>query len=265
MNEIVYVGKHSVTYRVPLHQHNTWELVYCTSQSGEFRFEDSTLPYRAGTVVIIPPMTPHSNISASGFTNIHINLTNATLNFHRPMLIQDDGNRSLLAAFSGAYFQFYEHSDNREALLTAYGYLIVAHLLSYQKGSSLSRIVQEIEGHIIRHYADSGYALDDYLHSLPYNYDYLRKLFQKELGMTPHKYLTDRRLQTAANMLRSEYNDGNVTEVAHQCGFREPLYFSRMFKKKYGISPSYYYTAQHGEKPLPTDSNSMKIMLEERE
>ena len=83
--------------------------------------------------------------------------------------------------------------------------------------------------------------------------------------MTPHKYLTDRRLQTAANMLRSEYNDGNVTEVAHQCGFREPLYFSRMFKKKYGISPSYYYTAQHRERSLPTDSNSMKIMLEERE
>ena len=125
--------------------------------------------------------------------------------------------------------------------------------------------MQEIEGHIIRHYADSGYALDDYLHSLPYNYDYLRKLFQKELGMTPHKYLTDRLLQTAANMLRSEYNDGNVTEVAHQCGFREPLYFSRMFKKKYGISPSYYYTAQHRERALPTDSNSMKIMLEERE
>ena len=84
--------------------------------------------------------------------------------------------------------------------------------------------------------------------------------------MTPHKFLTDRRLQTAASMLRSQYNDGNVTEVARQCGFREPLYFSRMFKKRYGVSPSFYYTALREPEPerMP-DPDSMKIMLDETE
>jgi len=67
-------------------------------------------------------------------------------------------------------------------------------------------------------------------------------------------------------MLRSQYNDGNVTEVAHLCGFREPLYFSRMFKKKYGLSPSFYYTARREPEPerMP-DPDSMKIMLDETE
>ena len=84
--------------------------------------------------------------------------------------------------------------------------------------------------------------------------------------MTPHKYLTDRRLQTAASMLTSQYNDGNVTEVAHLCGFREPLYFSRMFKKKYGLSPSFYYAARREADPQPApDADSMKIMLDESE
>lgn len=268
MNDIVYAGKHSVTYRVPRHEHDTWELIYCTSESGELRFDDFTLPYETGNVAVIPPYTPHSNVSQHGFTNIHINLTNATLNFRRPIVIQDDGNRSLRGIFSGIFFQFYETADQRETLLAAYGNLLAVYLLAYREATSLSKVVQEIESHIVRHYADPAYALDDYLRSLPYNYDYLRKLFQKELGMTPHKFLTDRRLQTAAGMLRSQYNDGNVTEVARLCGFREPLYFSRMFKKKYGLSPSFYYAAKRetGPSAVPTpDPNRMKIMLEEHE
>lgn len=268
MNDIVYAGKHSVTYRVPRHQHDTWELIYCTGQGGELRFDGFTLPYSKGSIAVIPPFTPHSNISQDGFTNIHVNLMNGTLNFSEPLVIQDDGNRSVLSVFSGIYFQFYENAEQRETLLSAYGNLLVAYLLAYRKTSSLSKIAQQIERHIIRHYVDPGYALDDYLKSLPYNYDYLRKLFQKELGMTPLQYLNDKRLQTAASMLRAEYNDGNVTEVARQCGFREPLYFSRMFKKKYGVSPSFYYA--EGRKSDPSDApapdpDSMKIMLEENE
>ena len=30
----------------------------------------------------------------------------------------------------------------------------------------------------------------------------------------------------------------NISEIAHLCGFREPLYFSKVFRKKYGMSPS---------------------------
>ena len=268
MNDIVYAGKHAVTFRVPRHEHDTWELIYCTGQGGELQFDDFTLPYEVGTVVVIPPHTPHANVSQIGFTNIYVNLTNATLNFHRPAVVQDDGNRSLLSVFSGVFFQYYGNAEQRETLLAAYGNLLAAYLLAYRKASSLSKIAQEIEGHIVRHYADPGYALDDYLKSLPYNYDYLRKLFQKELGMTPLQFLTDKRLQTAASMLRSEYNDGNVTEVARQCGFREPLYFSRMFKKKYGVSPSHYYAAKRAAAPQDApspDPDSMKIMLDENE
>ena len=265
MNDIVYAGKHSTTYRVPRHEHDTWELIYCTGQQGELRFDDRVLPYGVGSVAVIPPLTPHSNVSQNGFTNIHVNLANATLNFHQPVVLQDDGNRSILSVFSGIFFQFYESAEQRETLLAAYGNLLAAYLLAYREASPLSRIVQEIESHIVRHYADPAYALDDYLRSLPYNYDYLRKLFQKELGMTPHKFLNDRRLQTAASMLRSEYNDGNVTEVAHLCGFREPLYFSRMFKKKYGLSPSFYYATRRENEPKNVpDPDSMKIMLDER-
>lgn len=241
MNNIVYIGKHSITFRVPRHEHDSWEIIYCTAENGTVHFDDCEIAYKAGDVIVVPPMTPHSNASDIGFSDIHLNLADTVLNFTKPILLHDDSNCSILSVFSGAYYQYYENSVQRETLLSAYGSLIVAYIFSYRDVISLSRIVQDIENDIVRHYSDPNYTLEEYLHSLPYNYDYLRKLFQKELGMTPHKYLNDKRLQTAANMLCSEYNGGNVTEVAHLCGFREALYFSRMFRKKYGVSPSNYY------------------------
>ena len=262
VNDIVYVGKHSVTYRVPHHEHDSWELIYCTGGSGELQFADFSLPYSVGEIAIIPPFFPHTNLSSAGFTNIHINIVEATLSFHQPFVIVDDSNKSILSAFVGAFFQYYEKADQRQALLSAYGNLIATYILAYQSNSTLSDIVQKIETDITRNYADPAYALDEYLRTLPYSYDYLRKLFQKELGMTPHKYLTDKRLQTAANMLCSVYNVGNITQVAHLCGFRESLYFSRMFKKKYGVSPSYYYETQQKTNLPNPDADSMKIMLD---
>lgn len=81
----------------------------------------------------------------------------------------------------------------------------------------------------------------------------------------PHKYLNDKRLQAAADYLCSIYHEGsNITEISRQCGFREPLYFSRMFKKKYGVSPSHYVELKRTEALHQSlDPDSQKIMLDE--
>jgi AraC-like DNA-binding protein len=43
------------------------------------------------------------------------------------------------------------------------------------------------------------------------------------------------RLKRAADLL--EETDESIQEIAYSCGFREPNYFSRVFRKKYGRSP----------------------------
>ena len=92
MNDITYVGKHTVIYTVSRHAHESWEFVYCTYGSGTFLFDDCSLDYREGDIVIIPPMTPHSNASADGFQNIHINMVSPALSFVSPLVISDDSN-----------------------------------------------------------------------------------------------------------------------------------------------------------------------------
>ena len=262
MNNIIYAGKHLLTLSVNRHAHSSWELVYCTGGSGSFRFEDLELPYKKGDIVVVPPLLPHENVSRDGFTNIHINMTDTALPFKAPVIVQDDSNQFLLQTFQAAYFHFNSDSDRRRALLSPYGDLICCYLLSYYKTQPVSKVVEEIESNIIKNYPDCNYELDKYLQSFPFSYDYLRKLFKKELGVTPHKYLTDKRLQTAADMLCYGYTDShNIAEISQLCGFREPLYFSRMFKKKYGVAPSYYIESRQEQKDA-TDGDSVKIKLD---
>ena len=209
-------------------------------------------------------MTPHSNASADGFQNIHINMVSPALSFVSPLVISDDSNHFLLDAFNAVFFHFYSDRKETAPLLSVYGDLISCYLVAYRTGTTLTPIVAQIENNIISNYADCTYELNAYLHSLPFSYDYLRKLFQKELGVTPHRYLTDKRLKMAAELLISDANAGarTIADIAPLCGFHDPLYFSKMFKKKYGTAPRYYLGSRFSSTVPEQDSERMKVRLD---
>ena len=266
MNEIIYAGKHQLTYSVSKHSHSSWEFIYCTGGGGILTFEDLSLPYREGDVVVIPPFIAHTNNGTEGFTNIHLNMLDPLLSLTAPMLIRDDDNHFILDAFQAAYYYFSLDPGKQSLLLSAYAGLIISQLQEKQSSLRHSPVVETIIGSIVRNYPDENYELDTFLHGLPFNYDYLRRLFQKEVGVTPHRYLSDIRLQTAAENLAisaEQTNGVSISEISRICGFREPLYFSRMFRKKYGLSPSQYQHRLKKDKAEPLNQESIKIPSED--
>ena len=90
MNQIIYVGKHLLTFSVSRHEHDSWELIYCTGGTGTLVFDDRELSYEKDDIIVIPPNTPHINDSAEGFTNYHINMLEPTLSTRSPMLLHAD-------------------------------------------------------------------------------------------------------------------------------------------------------------------------------
>lgn len=246
MNDIVYVGKHLRTYAVQSHYHDNWEFVYCTSGGGTFEFEDNTtVHYSAGDVVVVPPRIYHANNSVKGFMNIHIRVSDAMLPFKSVVTIHDDSDKHVLRAFEDLFFYFNSSLDKRQLLLSAFSNLIINYVIAFQNNSPLSKVVEEIKSNIVKNFPDSNYELDSYLRTLPFSYDYLRKLFKSEIGITPHAFLTNMRLQTAEKLLSSMDHEYNVTKVALMVGYDEPLYFSRVFKKQYGCSPLNYANRKH--------------------
>ena len=190
-------------------------------------------------------------------------MVSPSLSYNAPRVVSDDTNHFLLDAFNAAYFQFYSDRKEAAALLSLYGDLICCYLAAYRTGVTLTPIVAQIENNIIANYADSNYELDTYMQSLPFSYNYLRKLFQKEVGVTPHRYLMDKRLKMAAELLVTDDSAGarTIMDIAFLCGFRDSLYFSKMFKKRYGVAPRNYPDSGHvNTVPVP-DAESPRISL----
>lgn len=256
MNKILFIGEHSKTYDVQWHAHEQWELVCCTGGSGTFLFESgSTIDYHEGDVVAIPPRERHSNCSEEGFTNLHIHMEEPSFPYRSPFRVEDDAQRHLRGAFQEAKRYLLADVRKKELILAALGELIVSYLIVFRSNQEYSRPVEQIRMLIIAHYADSSFALDESIRAMPFHYDYLRKLFKKEVGVTPLEYMTRMRMKKAELMLSTMWgNDYSVAEIAQLCGFEDALYFSRVFKKYYGCSPSVF--AKNGNRVRASEENA---------
>lgn len=250
MNTILFVGQHSRTYDVRWHSHDHWELVYCTSGQGEFKFENgAVLRYQAGGAAAIPPGERHANFSRDGFTNIHLTMAEPAFPFRGAFLVEDDAGGHLGAAFSQARYYFLSDIRKRELVMAALGELIASYMVVYRSNQELySEPVDRVRQDILRHYAQADYALDEAMDSLPFHHDYLRKRFKAEMGVTPLEYMTNLRMKKAETMLTAMGDGGySVGEIAQQCGYDDALYFSRVFKKRFGCSPSAFAKGRGGE------------------
>lgn len=59
--------------------------------------------------------------------------------------------------------------------------------------------------------------------------------FKSKYNTTIHQHILDYRLKKATELLIND--ELNVKEIAYFCGFKDPNYFSKVFKKRYGQSP----------------------------
>lgn len=239
MNEPVFVGKHATTHSVQKHKHDEWELIYCTGGMGEVVFENgSTLQYAGGEIVAIPANMEHSNISKGGFTNIYMRLADATFPYRSAVKLLDDSGKPLYNFFNEAFYYFDSDLQRKELILDALGEVIASYIIAFLSRTSYSEPVETIRDCILRNYANAGYDLEKTLASIPLNYDYLRKCFKKEMGLTPHEYMTDMRMKKAEKLLSAMDGEYLIGEVAQMCGYNDPLYFTRVFKKRFGLSPT---------------------------
>ena len=81
------------------------------------------------------------------------------------------------------------------------------------------------------------------------SYGTLMGLFKSEVGMPPMEYLSHFRIANACVMLRSE-NRAPIGQIANAVGYSDQLYFSRLFKKIKGITPTEYSANETVDDPF---------------
>jgi len=67
---------------------------------------------------------------------------------------------------------------------------------------------------------------------------HLVRVFTASVGLPPHAYQQQRRLETARRMLRASRS--RLADVAQECGFADQSHLTRVFKRAYGVTPGSY-------------------------
>lgn len=106
-------------------------------------------------------------------------------------------------------------------------------------GNTFSELVIKTRNYIRLHYQETDLTLVRISESMFVSSSYLSSLFRKETGMSVTDFILECRMRKAARLIEKA-QDYTLAVIAEQCGYNDPYYFSRSFKKYYGISPARY-------------------------
>ncbi len=106
---------------------------------------------------------------------------------------------------------------------------------SYSSGAALFSRITDC---VLEHYTDPDFSVSCIASQMNLSEVHIRRVFHNVGNTSPVRYINYLRLEKAKNMLIS--SNFSIREVAESAGFRDPFYFSRLFRTEIGMSPSDY-------------------------
>ncbi len=170
---------------------------------------------------------------------LHLFLENVLLEIQR-MTLHMNGEWIGDVLFKMQAFELINSCDTLEQLkqqLTE----IIAQCISqknYFASITGSMLMKKVEQIVEGNYMDANLGLSSIAQALSLNASYLSDAFKRFYGQTLIQYITQIRMSNARDLLLS--GNLNLVEVMERVGYTDPYYFSKRFKKFYGVSPSAY-------------------------
>lgn len=175
-------------------------------------------------------------ISPGQYQLIFIELLSELIKIGRAYKLQTD---QIFGEYSGSWQELYKYIsvDELEAWLREVC-TNLRHTLHHERRDTTARLTEQAKVYIQEHYTENDLSAESLCRYLNVSTAYFSTIFKKEVGMSFVAYLTKVRLEHAVELLRTTEDKTYV--IAGQVGYTEPNYFSYVFKKQYGISPSRY-------------------------
>ncbi len=235
--KISYVKHSAEMQSYDPHMHSDWEVV--TAVQGEMTViaGERSFDMKAGDVLIIPPKTTHLGKNGIAYIDLCINTNldgfpSDTYRIHDT----DGGILTLLLMIKRVLS---EKEANYESIANKLLEALIEYLRRHITNPHKYEFVYKIKNTIYDNISNPDFDVSEEIKKIGFNTDYFRRCFKEETNMTPLEYLTSLRIGEAKELLiRSTFR--SVEEVSDRCGFNDCFYFSKVFKKRTGLSPRDY-------------------------
>lgn len=246
---LFYTGKreHSISHQFGPYKQENYLLTYVTEGAAEFEFNGQQRYVKENTFYVMRPccgMTYRTDPEIPwtiywvivGGNQLETLLDVLGLTSDNPFVTIKE-SKKMRSAFTALFEKAGKDglADKMESLSLLYSiFSILA-----ENGTSLSHniYISKALDYISQHYAQD-LSVQDLAAMVHLNYSYFSRLFKKEIGLSPVRFITTFRVKKAEDLLK--HSDMSITDIARTVGFTDVLYFSRAFKHCTGISPTTY-------------------------
>lgn len=230
-----------------------FQLIYIASGKAHFHFDGKEQIVTAGHMVLYRPKEPqkyeyYGDDQTEAYW-VHFTGGDVT-NILRSYGLSDD--KKVFFCGSGIEYQAIFRNMINELQMCRENYasmlemylrqmliLIQRYFLTTAKTEN-SRVVEEIDKATVyfnEHYNEN-ICIDEYAENNHVSVSWFIRNFKHCTGVTPMQYILSKRIYNAEILLQDPTY--NITEISEIVGYDNPLYFSRIFKKAKGLSPSEY-------------------------
>ncbi len=114
--------------------------------------------------------------------------------------------------------------------------------MNQERDNTMKQVIQKAKEYIMENYQDPDLSVEKICRQLHLSPAYFSTMFKKETGQAYIAYLTQVRLDKAVELLNK--TDDKTYVIAAKVGYQEQNYFSYVFKKRFGISPTKFRGAK---------------------
>ena len=257
-------SRYDQSWRNPLHSHAFSELFYITGGKGYFLVRGQKCPVEKGHLLIVNPQVEHGEFSSDTSPLEYTVLGIEGLQF-TPSAVQPESAPAIHISQAPATIvqcmsmlkEELQHPGAGQETICQHLLSIIILMILRQKDMRLSitafnNVSSEcisIKEYIDSHFKDS-ITLDLLAQQTHQNKYYIAHTFKEAFGISPIKYLMERRVEESKYLL--EETDLSIGQIGSIIGFSSSSHYSQAFRRSTSLSPNEYrkqFRNPHGRQP----------------
>lgn len=224
-------------------------MVFFTEGAIEYIFEEKSIVAKKGSLLLLPGNIPYkgrplTDRIAYYVLNFESEDPEAFRNFMAPAVMTVSDYEAEALRFACALEVWNKQLIDVYLKTRIFAYEVLCRALEITEGNQSAVSTDEIIAYITRNLSDESLNILKLCEKFYISQSQLRRNIFRVTHMNPNEYIMTLRLNKAKKELI--YTDKPVKQIAGECGFSSPYYFSNCFSKKFHMSPVKFREA-HGD------------------